>query len=439
MAGHYLVLLLVTLVSSVYACRKSSEEAKKETEMKENLHRIRREAGLQNLVYKTPWYPLEQDGNIAKSFPMTVWDNVDSWKSFIQIKRRRKRGDFDHTLGDKSRYNVQNKGRWIEWRRRQHSTFMKEYWRYHRDENTSRYNQHKKYLVDFWARRKLDGITERQKKISEGLKRSWGRERKNGALRRIAFSKRMKNYWNQLNEAFRGPSRGEDHAELIKAHLKKLKLEGQTHCNETAELEKRYWNETNPEVWRKLGNRIEQYWKQQQLDGKPDVFRMLSEQKKEFWRILKEEGKTDMLKKMSDKKKEYWNRMNSTQRRRENLKFLRRISRWNQNKTNKGRITANEAMSKMKQDYWKRQKEEGGTKFEQFRKKMSNIRKEFWRKKKKQLANKVPDGNQTYLERFKEKMRKLHKDLWRKKKEERKREDELIKKMMQRRNNQTNI
>uniref|UniRef100_A0A8D8QML5 Uncharacterized protein n=1 Tax=Cacopsylla melanoneura TaxID=428564 RepID=A0A8D8QML5_9HEMI len=411
MAGHCLVLLLVTIVSTVYTCRKSSEEAKKETKMKDS---------------------------IAKQFLMTAWDNEDSWKSFIQRKRRRKRGDFDYTFGDKSRYNVHNKGRWIEWRRRQHSIFMKEYWRYHREENTSRYNQHKKYLVDFWASRKLDGITERQKKISEGLKRSWGRERKDGSLRRKANSERMKNYWNQLNEVFRGPSRREDHAELIKAYWKKLELEGYTHCNETAELEKRYWNETNPEVWRKLGNRIEQYWKQQQLDGKPDVFRMLSEQKKEFWRKFKEEGKTDMLKKMSDKKKEFWNRMNSTQRRRENLKFLRRISRWNQNNTNKG-ITANEAMSKMKQDYWKRQKEEGGTKFEQFRKKMSNIRKEFWRKKKKQLANKVPDGNQTYLERFKEKMRKLHKDLWRKKKEERKREDELIKKMMQRRNNQTNI
>uniref|UniRef100_A0A8D8X6L5 Uncharacterized protein n=1 Tax=Cacopsylla melanoneura TaxID=428564 RepID=A0A8D8X6L5_9HEMI len=255
------------------------------------LHRMQREASIQNLFglgpyernrrspqtkwpawqrkqhsefMKTDWQPLEQDNNVQQlpSELMTSGANVDKWKSSIQIKKRKKRAATRKPCP--------------EFRKKIHSEFMKKYWQRHREENSSLFQENRIVMKTLWKKRKEDGNIERQRKISETLKRIWAPGEGKPDLRK-QYSERMKLYW---------------------ADLKAKGLE-----------DKHQWSD---KAKKEHSERMKTYWKRIFEGGKRirvEDAKKRSARMKEYWRKAVEEGRTQRIKAMSENMKAYWKKL----------------------------------------------------------------------------------------------------------------------------------
>uniref|UniRef100_A0A8D8QG95 Uncharacterized protein n=1 Tax=Cacopsylla melanoneura TaxID=428564 RepID=A0A8D8QG95_9HEMI len=223
----FLTLLLVTTVYTLKTheryevCKRLLTGVKKEKGImpepalmnadicKDCQHRVRREASVQNLFYKTPKSRPKQTENIqfqtkdrpswnSKSFIAIKTKHKPSWnnhqntnhhqsKSFIEIKTRRKR-----------EYPP-----WPEWRKLQRSKDMKEYWKYQIQENTTRIINQRQQKKAYWARMSDKG-GDRRKEYSDYMKAFWKDKYKQGLVNRTAYSqgqrKIMEEYWTKERE-----------------------------------------------------------------------------------------------------------------------------------------------------------------------------------------------------------------------------------------------
>uniref|UniRef100_A0A8D9E725 Uncharacterized protein n=1 Tax=Cacopsylla melanoneura TaxID=428564 RepID=A0A8D9E725_9HEMI len=290
----------------------------------DSLHRIRREDSIQNLFHKTPWHSLEQDGNNVKQKHLIFRDKGgERWKSFIQNKIRKKRA---------------NNMLWPEWRKREHSQFMKKYWKEQIEDNTTRFINQKKLMGDIWVKQKEEGnktaigrqmsenlkntwkwiksigCTERQEKIRRTMLKLWNDQ---GAKKRRAHGEKIRKYWARTDEHGNPDKKIVKHRQKFMDCWIKRQEEGNTELNvKMSVIKKQFWHNISKEGRRKHGDKVRKFWARMRGPEGNQTFvqkfkKNMRKIKKNLWKKKKEERKREeeFMKKVMERRKNQTHRV----------------------------------------------------------------------------------------------------------------------------------
>ncbi|KAL1451078.1 hypothetical protein WDU94_003372 [Cyamophila willieti] len=312
------VILLLSSINTLKAyaytvntCERSLREDKKEQEivagsarMNENykdcLHRMRREANIQNLTHRTHWNRPKQS-DIPKE---------KKEKKLIRVKRYRvSKYEIKKSTGKKANTGAN----WTDARRKQHGDFMRNYWRTAKARGSTPWYKDQSILMKkYWKNLRKIGSTERFVQVTNQTRRYWKNlEEKMGLnYTRTIQRNRMLVWWKKQREDGSIKKISEDNSKFMKKIWKKEKAEG------------------NTQRLKSISEALKAYWRRLKETGNTERNVQQRERIYRYHKKVKEEGRTRPLLSLKERMKIYWDNFIAEEKQEKERKRLRQRQRF---------------------------------------------------------------------------------------------------------------